>query len=250
MTPNTTGPDELRQRLLDRVARSAAAARELVTVRGARAAAAHPAPGVVTRQFYLSTGASLRPGEPQQVHRVELSAGTRWAPDDADAALQSEWLVLQGDVRADGVKLGLRDYLVVPAGERVAEFTSEGGAALYRRMAAVERLPGEATHAVHDAEAGWHDYAPGIKRRLLWQRGGQAAMLYLTEPGASVPRHAHGHDEECLMVDGDIFLDDVMLRPGDWQLSPAGTQHGGVSTDVGGVLYAHGDVELHFIAET
>jgi quercetin dioxygenase-like cupin family protein len=250
MTPKMAGSAELRHRLLDRVARSAAAARELMTVRGARAAAAHPAPGVVTRRLYLATGASLRPGEPQQVHRIELNPGTCWVPDDAGAALQSEWLILQGDVRADGVTLGKRDYLVVPAGQRVAELASVGGAVLYRRMAAVERLAGDATHAVYDAEAGWHDYAPGVKRRLLWQRGDQAAMLYLTEPGASVPRHAHVHDEERLMVDGDVFLDDVLLRPGDWQLAPAGTQHGGVSTDVGGVLYAHGDAELHFITET
>jgi ChrR Cupin-like domain len=243
-----TDPEGLRQRLLDRVARSAEAARALFTVRGARVASVQRAPGVLVRQLYRASGTRLRPGEPLEVQHVELLPGTRWVPDGADPALQSDWLVLQGDLSADGVHLGTRDYLVVPAGEHVAELSSAGGAVLYRRLAAIERLPGETTHAVLDAVAGWDDYVPGIQRRLLWQRGGQAAMLYLAEPGAAVPRHAHGHDEECLMVEGDVFLDDVLLRPGDWQLAPAGTQHGGVSTDTGGVLFAHGDLDLDVIA--
>jgi quercetin dioxygenase-like cupin family protein len=247
-TLNMTDPEGLRQRLLDRVARSAAAARALVTVRGARAASAQPAPGVLVREFYRASGVRLRRGEPHQVQRIELRPDTRWAPEVGDPALQSEWLVLQGDLDADGVQLGVRDYLVVPAGEHVAALSSVHGAVLYRRLAAIDRLPGETTHAVHDAVAGWDDYVPGIQRRVLWQRGGQAAMLYLAAPGAAVPRHAHGHDEECLMVEGDVFLDEVMLRPGDWQLAPVGTQHGGVSTDTGGVLFAHGDLDLDVIA--
>ena len=98
--------------------------------------------------------------------------------------------------------------------------------------------------AVRDAEADWHDYAPGIRRRVLWSHAGEASMLYDARPGAQVPQHAHGHDEECLMVDGEAFLDDVLLRRLDYQLAPAGTMHQGVSTDSGGVIFAHGDLDL------
>jgi quercetin dioxygenase-like cupin family protein len=31
---------------------------------------------------------------------------------------------------------------------------------------------------------------------VLWQREGHVAMLYCTQPGAQVPPHSHGHDEE------------------------------------------------------
>ena len=101
---------------------------------------------------------------------------------------------------------------------------------------------------VLDATAGWPDFAPGIQRRVLWHRDGLAAMLYYAQPGASVPRHTHGHDEECLMVQGELFLDDMLLRAGDYQLAPAGTAHRLTETDTGVVLYAHGDLDLRFVA--
>jgi hypothetical protein len=46
------------------------------------------------------------------------------------------------------------------------------------------------------------------------------------------------------MLRGDLFLDDVLLRALDWQLAPAGSEHQSVSTDVGGLLFAHGDIDL------
>ena len=100
---------------------------------------------------------------------------------------------------------------------------------------------------MRDAEAGWPDYAPGIRRRVLWQHAGQAAMLYHAQPGAAVPPHTHGHDEECLMVQGELFLDDVLLQAGDYQLAPAGSGHRVTATDTGVVIYAHGDLDLRFV---
>jgi quercetin dioxygenase-like cupin family protein len=62
-----------------------------------------------------------------------------------------------------------------------------------------------------------------------------------------VPLHGHGHDEECLMVQGELFLDDVLLQPGDYQLAPAGSMHRVTETDRGAILFAHGDLELQFV---
>jgi anti-sigma factor ChrR (cupin superfamily) len=109
--------------------------------------------------------------------------------------------------------------------------------------------PGDAPATVLDRQAGWPDYAPGIRRRVLWSKHGQASMLYYAQPGVNVPLHAHGHDEECLMVQGDLFLDDVLLRAGDYQLAPAGSHHRSTETDTGAVLYAHGDLDLQFVDE-
>ena len=98
-----------------------------------------------------------------------------------------------------------------------------------------------------DREAGWPAFVPGIQRRVLWQRKGQAAMLYFAQPGAQVPGHTHGHDEECLMVQGELFLDDVLLVAGDYQLAPAGKGPRITETDTGVVIYAHGDLDLRFV---
>ena len=115
------------------------------------------------------------------------------------------------------------------------------------REALLPAAAGMAPSTVHDGLAGWPDYAPGIQRRVLWQHAGQAAMLYFAQPGATVPLHTHGHDEECLMVQGELFLDDTLLQEGDYQLAPAGTGHGITETDIGVVIYAHGDLDLKFV---
>ena len=99
-------------------------------------------------------------------------------------------------------------------------------------------------HTARDNELPWLAHAPGIERRVLWQRGSESALLYRVQPGIAVPHHGHGHDEECLLLEGDVFVDDVLLRRGEYQLAPAGTYHEGVSSDTGGILYAHGDIDL------
>ena len=61
-------------------------------------------------------------------------------------------------------------------------------------------------------------------------------------------RHGHRRDEECLMLEGELFLDDLLLRRGDYQIAPAGTEHGAVLAETGVLLFAHGDVALDVLS--
>jgi anti-sigma factor ChrR (cupin superfamily) len=157
-------------------------------------------------------------------------------------------------VQAEGeatIELSLLDYLVQgEAASRAAACVSAGaqGAVLLLRERALTAR-GQGTQVSREAPEQWRDYAPGIRRRLLWQEGPLAAMLWLAEPGARVPHHGHGHDEECLMLRGDLFQDDCLLREGDYQLAPSGTAHLAVSTDTGALIYAHGDLDMQIRAE-
>lgn len=238
----------LRERVLDRVTRSARASRAFVTVRRKDAPPEPLADGVVIRTLYQATTAQLRPGEPRRVRIVELAPGAHWQADVA-AVDRSEWLGMSGELWIAGQALGARDFHNRPAGAEQPAVQTVRGAVFYLREAPARAgLPAVAA-SVLDAEAGWQDYAPGIKRRVMWSQDGEAALLYHALPGAQVPRHGHCRDEECLMLEGDVFLDDVLLRPGDYQLAPAGTLHGGVSTDTGLVLFAHGDLDMDIRAE-
>ena len=235
-----------RSRLLERVARSGTAARVMHTARRSRLSAEELAPGVLSRTLYTAAGdAPQRPGEPLRVRLIELQAGCEWSAP-ATGELR-EWLVVQGALRLGGLTLGLRDYHVAPAGGAALQVRSEEGAVVFLREAARPAADEAPALTVRDAEAGWPDFAPGIRRRVLWQHRGQAAMLYLAQPGAAVPLHRHGHDEECLMVQGELFLDDVLLQAGDYQLAPAGSGHTITETDTGVVIYAHGDLDLQFV---
>lgn len=246
--PAVAAADALRGRLLQRVAASREAAAVMVTVRRARLARQTLAHGVQAQTLYAADPARApRPGEPLRAVLIELAPQAAWsAPGDAGA--QREWLVLDGMVTIGDEALAARDYRLEPAGCAHAGLHSPTGALLFLREARLDARPGDQAFTVRDAQVGWPEFAPGIRRRVLWQRDGQAALLYHAQPGAQVPQHRHGHDEECLMVQGELFLDDVLLRAGDYQLAPAGSGHRLTHTDTGVVIYAHGDLDLQFVA--
>jgi quercetin dioxygenase-like cupin family protein len=229
-----------RQRLFARVARSAAAARRMHTRRHADTVAETLADGVQARELYRAPPLPLRPGEPQRSRLIELAPGARWTAEPGP--WQREWLVLAGSAALGGLALGTHDFLLQPADAESVPLHSEAGALVLLREAPPQA--GAQALLQRAVDARWGDYGPGIERRVMWQQDGQAAMLYRTRPGAAVPRHGHRHDEECLMLAGDVFLDEVLLRPLDYQLAPAGTHHDSVGTDTGLLLYAHGDLDL------
>ncbi|MFG6462872.1 cupin domain-containing protein [Roseateles sp. DXS20W] len=233
-------PRRLAERLGDRLARSLRAEQGMCTVRRRHAAAQPLGDGALQRPLYRAPAdRPARPGEPRAASVVELQAGAALALPAGGAR---EFLVLRGSVDVDGEGLSLRDFLLLPAGN-APRLRSTDGAHVFVREA---DEPGAGRTLVRDREAGWPEFAPGIRRRVLWTAGGQAALLYRADPGAAVPGHSHGHDEECLMVQGELFLDDVLLQPGDYQLAPAGTGHRITQTDTGVIIYAHGDLDLQF----
>jgi ChrR Cupin-like domain len=238
----------LRARLAERTAASRAAASRMVTKRRSRLEPHSPSAGVRVSALYAADASRApRPGEPLRVWLVELEPGASWV--GPDAASHREWLVVHGAARIGSQWLAERDYHVAPEGSPALALHSDEGALVFLRESAVPAAADDSAFSVLDRDAGWPPFAPGIQRRVMWHRDGQAAMLYFAQPGAQVPLHTHGHDEECLMVQGELFLDDVLLRAGDYQLAPAGTGHHITQTDTGVVIYAHGDLDLNFVEE-
>jgi len=45
-----------------------------------------------------------------------------------------------------------------------------------------------------------------------------------------------------MMLAGEVFLGDILLRAGEFQLAPAGSLHGEAYTDVGALLFVRGAV--------
>ncbi len=246
----------LPSRLGDRITASRINSKGFATTRRRRSPQLNLCPGVCQTLLYAATeSGAQRPGEPLRVSLIELEAGAVWQPSDqVSHHHHREMLIVTGSVLMGDHDLGLRDYRVLPAGQLDAAWVSDRGALVFLRESVLSpAIAGSETETetetvVLDADAGWPHYGPGIRRRVLWQRDGMAAMLYHVDPGSSVPLHQHGHDEECLMVQGDLFLNDLLLQAGDYQLAPAGTSHHTTSTDTGAVIYAHGDLDLQFIA--
>ena len=66
-----------------------------------------------------------------------------------------------------------------------------------------------------------------------WRAADVVSMLVRFDAGASVPDHHHAIEEDSLVIDGEMFLGDLLLRQGDFQLAPAGGGHWGETSDVG-----------------
>ena len=110
------------------------------------------------------------------------------------------------------------------------------------------RAAGGPSRTVLSANTPWTDYGPGIARRTLWTTGTEATYLIRASKGAQVPGHGHLFDEECLMLAGDLYIGDMLLRAGDYQLAPVGSRHGTHVADTDLTLLVRGDVELRFDA--
>lgn len=243
-------PEGLRGRLANRAAASARHIGRMVNVRKRRRLLTDSSgPGVMAHELYrCADPAQARSGEPHRVWLVQMLPGFAWLPPVPDGVTGRQWLVTRGNatLRIEGhaeLELAGLDFHAESDGNSPAGIAAgPGGATVLLRVGAAGRT--DATS--REEESAWEDYAPLIRRRVLWCEGDQAALLYRAESGASVPQHGHGVDEECLMLRGEVFLDDCLLQEGDYQLAPGGTRHDLVSTDTGALIYAHGDMEMKF----
>ena len=73
-------------------------------------------------------------------------------------------------------------------------------------------------------------------RRLFVDRSrNEMTMLVRMEAGAAYPRHVHDGPEQCLVLEGDLHVGDIVLHPGDYQRAAPGSLHG-IQSTVGGCL--------------
>ena len=74
-------------------------------------------------------------------------------------------------------------------------------------------------------EPPWEEVAPGISCKLLATDGGKArvSMLVRLAPGADYPPHTHAGVEELHLLDGELWIDDRKLYPGEYNRAEPGT---------------------------
>ncbi|HEX8068707.1 MAG TPA: cupin domain-containing protein [Pyrinomonadaceae bacterium] len=87
-------------------------------------------------------------------------------------------------------------------------------------------------------EGAWRELCAGVsvKRLFLDQERGTVTSLFRLEPGARIPTHEHSGTEECLVVEGDVYTDEVSLGPGDYHCAPKGSTHETLSSVNGALL--------------
>jgi hypothetical protein len=108
--------------------------------------------------------------------------------------------------------------------ERVAERVADetGGAPL---PAATEKW----------VEPEWEEVAPGISCKLLATdtERSRVSMLVRLGPGVDYPPHSHAGVEELHLLEGELWIDDNKLYPGDYNRAEPGTADKRVWSETG-----------------
>jgi quercetin dioxygenase-like cupin family protein len=74
-------------------------------------------------------------------------------------------------------------------------------------------------------EPAWEEVAPGIFCKLMATdaREHRVSMLVRLLPGVEYPAHTHAGVEELFLLDGELWIDDRKLHPGDYNRAEAGS---------------------------
>lgn len=84
-------------------------------------------------------------------------------------------------------------------------------------------------------EPDWEQVAPGIECKLLATDAGRhrVSMLVRLAPGASYPPHTHAGVEELHLLDGELWIDERKLMPGDYNYGAPGASDERVWSETG-----------------
>ena len=85
------------------------------------------------------------------------------------------------------------------------------------------------------SEPEWEQVAPGIECKLLATdtERDRVSMLVRLAPGASYPAHTHAGVEELHLLDGELWIDEKKLVPGDYNYGAPGAGDNRVWSETG-----------------
>jgi RNA polymerase sigma factor (sigma-70 family) len=98
-------------------------------------------------------------------------------------------------------------------------------ARIARRIAADRGAMPAVPAAPRWSEPEWEEVAPGISCKLLATDASRRreSMLVRLAPGGEYPPHTHAGLEELHLLDGELWIDERKLHPGDYNRAEAGT---------------------------
>jgi anti-sigma factor ChrR (cupin superfamily) len=84
-------------------------------------------------------------------------------------------------------------------------------------------------------EPEWEEVAPGIFCKILATdtEEHRVSMLVRLAPGTDYPPHSHAGVEELHLLDGELWIDDRKLYPGDYNRAEPGTSDKRVWSETG-----------------
>jgi anti-sigma factor ChrR (cupin superfamily) len=105
----------------------------------------------------------------------------------------------------------------------------------------VQRITAQAPPGTTTIRAGdmhWVSAGPGVEVKVLRvdrERRDQTVLIRM-QPGAVVLGHRHTQEEECLILEGEVFIGNHRLGQGDMHVAAAGAVHAAIHAPLGALL--------------
>lgn len=90
---------------------------------------------------------------------------------------------------------------------------------------------------VRQGDGQWEAVTPLVDAKLLFRDEVSETLLYRLLPGAELPGHAHPGNEECMMLEGEMWIGELCLLAGDFHLGKQGHDHDTIRSPKGALLY-------------
>jgi quercetin dioxygenase-like cupin family protein len=113
---------------------------------------------------------------------------------------------------------------------------------------ATEKKATQKTHlTVRLSDDGWIDVMPLIKMKTLFESDDGKGVLFRFQPGARLPAHEHGTDEECVVLEGELRIGkEMVVHAGDFHLARRGIPHGDLTSPTGALFYIRTGASFKF----
>jgi quercetin dioxygenase-like cupin family protein len=107
-----------------------------------------------------------------------------------------------------------------------------------RILRRVRRAAPLGTTTLRNEEGLWTKVIPGVRKKIVDDDPLTGTQTYFIEvsPGSEIPAHPHTLDEHCLVLEGEAWVNEHVLRRGDWHVAKAGSLHGVLSSRTGCLL--------------
>jgi anti-sigma factor ChrR (cupin superfamily) len=98
--------------------------------------------------------------------------------------------------------------------------------------------PQAGLHVVRAQQGEWQVVSEGVSAKQLYVDPARdiVTMLIRMAAGTEYPAHRHGGPEQCLVVEGDLRVGDVVLHAGDYQCASRDSIHDITRTENGCLL--------------
>jgi anti-sigma factor ChrR (cupin superfamily) len=106
------------------------------------------------------------------------------------------------------------------------------------QASATEVEPPPSTFTVRAADMRWVTVGPGVEVKVLRmdrERNDQTVLIRM-QPGAVVVGHRHTQEEECLILEGEVYVGNHRLGQGDMHVARAGAVHEPIRAPHGALL--------------